>query len=79
MNKDKNDSWYLIVEHTFEKNEIEWNLDRFFPDNEFIPVESIYVYIRDMKSKRPLMLFIHGGPNSAITRKMIFLIFEICD
>ncbi|CAF4970010.1 unnamed protein product, partial [Rotaria magnacalcarata] len=44
--KDPND-WYLITEHEFkteEKNRIEWNVDRFFPDNELIPVESVYVH-----------------------------------
>ncbi|CAF3545004.1 unnamed protein product [Rotaria sp. Silwood1] len=67
--KDTND-WYLIVEHEFkkeEKNKIEWNLDRFFPDNESIPVESIYVHVHDTQSKRPLMVLIHGGPNSTVT------------
>ncbi|CAF3189122.1 unnamed protein product [Rotaria sp. Silwood2] len=67
--KDTND-WNLIVEHEFkkeEKNKIEWNLDRFFPDNESIPVESIYVHVHDTQSKRPLMVLIHGGPNSAVT------------
>ncbi|CAF1295607.1 unnamed protein product [Rotaria magnacalcarata] len=47
--KDPND-WYLITEHEFkteEKNRIEWNVDRFFPDNELIPVESVYVHVRD--------------------------------
>ncbi|CAF4028694.1 unnamed protein product [Rotaria sordida] len=69
IDKDIND-WYLIVEHEFkkeEKNKIEWNLDRFYPDNELIPVESIYVHIRDTQSKRPLMVLIHGGPNGNVT------------
>ncbi len=45
------------------KKTIKWNLDRFFPDNELIPVESIYVHERNTQSKRPLMVMIHGGPN----------------
>jgi len=72
--KDKDiNSWYLIVEHQFkkeEKNQIQWNLDRFFPDNESIPVESIYVHIRDTQSKRPLMVWVHGGPNSNVSCKL---------
>ncbi|CAF4386306.1 unnamed protein product, partial [Adineta steineri] len=62
--------WHLIVQHEFkkeEKNQIVWNIDRFFPDNETIPVESIYVHTRDTQTKRPLMVLIHGGPNSVIS------------
>ncbi len=64
IDKDNN-GWHLIVEHNLkqEKNPIQWNLDRFFPDNELIPVESIYVHERNTQSKRPLMVMIHGGPN----------------
>lgn len=71
--KDKN-GWYLIVEHEFkkeEKNKIEWNLDRFFPDKENLPVESIYVYQREAEAKRPLMVLVHGGPNSIVSCKWI--------
>lgn len=66
--KDNND-WHLIVGHEFknqEKNKIQWNVDRFFPDNESIPVESIYVHTPDTQSKRPLMVLVHGGPNSTV-------------
>ncbi|CAF3113825.1 unnamed protein product [Rotaria socialis] len=66
--KDPSD-WYLITEHEFkteEKNSIEWNVDRFFPDNELIPVESVYVHVRDTQAKRPLMVLVHGGPNSNV-------------
>jgi dipeptidyl aminopeptidase/acylaminoacyl peptidase len=73
-----NNGWYLIVEHEFkqeEKNQIEWNLDRFFPDKELIPVESIYVHIRDTQSKRPLMVLIHGGPNSAVPGELSMTFF----
>ncbi|CAF4226652.1 unnamed protein product, partial [Rotaria magnacalcarata] len=58
-----------ITEHEFkteEKNRIEWNVDRFFPDNELIPVESVYVHVRDTQAKRPLMVLVHGGPNSNV-------------
>jgi len=75
--KDKDiNSWHLIVEHQFkkeEKNQIQWNLDRFFPDNETIPVESIYVHIRDTQSKRPLMVLVHGGPNSVVARELLII------
>ncbi|UJR14651.1 hypothetical protein I4U23_001644 [Adineta vaga] len=66
--KDKN-GWQLIAQHEFreeEKNRIEWSLDRFFPDSENIPVESIYVHIGDAQAKRPLMVLVHGGPNSIV-------------
>ncbi|CAF1080330.1 unnamed protein product [Adineta ricciae] len=66
--KDKN-GWHLIVEHEFkkeEKSKIEWNLDRFFPDKENLPVESIYIYQRETEAKRPLMVLVHGGPNSIV-------------
>ncbi len=66
---DDNNGWYLIAEHEFkkeEKYEIQWNVDRFFPDKELIPVESVYVHVGDIKSKRPLMVLIHGGPNSNV-------------
>jgi hypothetical protein len=53
------------------KKTIKWNLDRFFPDNELIPVESIYVYERNTQSKRPLMVMIHGGPNSSISCELL--------
>ncbi|CAF3853486.1 unnamed protein product [Adineta steineri] len=69
VDKDTN-GWHLIVEHDFkkeEKNQIVWNLDRFFPDNETIPVESIYVHTCDTQTKRPLMVSVHGGPNSVAT------------
>ncbi|CAF1347281.1 unnamed protein product [Adineta steineri] len=65
-----NNGWHLIVQHEFkkeEKNQVVWNIDRFFPDNETIPVESIYVHTRDTQAKRPLMVLIHGGPNSVIS------------
>jgi hypothetical protein len=68
LNKDKN-GWHLIVEHEFkkeEKNKIQWKVDRFFPDNELIPVESIYAHISDTQSKRPLMVLVHGGPNGIV-------------
>jgi len=74
-NKDNN-GWYLIAEHEFKKeakNKIEWSLDRFFPDNETIPVESIYVHIRDTQSKRPLMALIHGGPNSIYASEFLLI------
>ena len=62
--------WHLIAEHRFKtegKNPISWKLDRFFPDQEAIPVESIYVHADgDKASKRPLMVLVHGGPNSAV-------------
>ena len=64
--------WHLIVQHEFknkEKKRFEWSLDRFFPDNEAIPVESIYVYAPDDQTKRPLMVLVHGGPNSIVPRK----------
>ena len=82
--KNDNNGWYLIAEHEFkkeEKNQIQWNLDRFFPDNELIPVESVYVHVRDTQSKRPLMVLIHGGPNSNVPSELVndFLIFEIYD
>ncbi len=77
--KDKDiNGWYLIVEHQFkkeEKNQIQWKLDRFFPDNELIPVESIYVYVRDTQSKRPLMVYVHGGPNSNVSCKLSMIFF----
>jgi dipeptidyl aminopeptidase/acylaminoacyl peptidase len=73
-----NNGWYLIVEHEFkkeEKNKIQWNLDRFFPDKELIPVESVYVHINDNQSKRPLMVLIHGGPNSNVTGELSMIFF----
>ncbi len=69
LNNDDNNGWHLIVEHEFkkeEKNQIQWHLDRFFPDKELIPVESVYLHVGDIKSKRPLMVLIHGGPNSNV-------------
>lgn len=72
--KKENNGWYLIVEHEFkkeEKNQIQWSVDRFFPDNESIPVESIYVHINNTQSKRPLMVRVHGGPNSVVTCKLL--------
>lgn len=66
------DGWHLIAQHEFkngEKNRFDWSLDRFFPDNETIPVESIYVHAQDGEAKRPLMALIHGGPNSVVPRK----------
>ncbi|CAF1342273.1 unnamed protein product [Adineta steineri] len=69
VDKDNN-GWHLIVEHEFkkeEKNQIVWNLDRFFPDNETIPVESIYVHTCGTQTKRPLMVSVHGGPNAVAT------------
>mgnify|MGYP001039992349 CR=1 FL=1 len=62
--------WHLIVQHEFkkeEKSQIQWNVDRFFPDNELIPVESVYVHAKTEQTKRPLMVLIHGGPNSNVT------------
>ena len=76
MDKDNN-GWHLVVEHEIKNEDghkIEWNLDRFFPDNEFVPVESIYVHISDAQSKRPLMVLIHGGPNSNISRELSIII-----
>ncbi len=76
LNKES-DGWHLIAEHEFkkeEKHEIQWKLDRFFPDNELIPVESIYVHISDTQSKRPLMVLVHGGPNSVVGCKLIIII-----
>ena len=70
--KQKN-GWHLIVQHEFkkeEKNRIDWNLDRFFPDNEAIPVESIYLHVKSDQAKRPLMVLIHGGPNSIVHREL---------
>jgi dipeptidyl aminopeptidase/acylaminoacyl peptidase len=75
-NKDNN-GWHLIAEHQFkkeEKSKMEWNVDRFFPDNELIPVESIYVHINDTQSKRPLMVLIHGGPNSIVPCKLFIIV-----
>ncbi len=78
LNK-KDNGWYLIAEHEFkkaEKNKIEWNLDRFFPDKENIPVESIYVHVRDdTQSKRPLMALIHGGPNGNVPCEFLLIGF----
>ncbi|CAF1058554.1 unnamed protein product [Adineta ricciae] len=62
--------WYSIAEHQFQsevKHRIQWKLDRFFPDNETLPVESIYVHTQDSESKQPLMVWIHGGPNASIS------------
>ncbi|UJR08393.1 hypothetical protein I4U23_012664 [Adineta vaga] len=62
--------WYSITEHQYkeeEKHQFQWKLDRFFPDNESIPVESIYVHTQNIESKRPLLVWIHGGPNSSIS------------
>ena len=76
LNKE-NDGWHLIAEHEFQKEEkhkIQWKLDRFFPDNELIPVESIYVHISDTQSKRPLMVLVHGGPNAIVECKLIIII-----
>jgi len=76
----ENNGWYLIVEHEFkkeEKNEIQWNLDRFFPDNELIPVESVYLHRNDNQLKRPLMVLIHGGPNSNVPCKLLMIVFNI--
>ena len=66
-----NQGWHLIAEHQFkqegeEMHPIQWKLDRFFPDNDLIPVESMYVYEENTQSKRPLMVMIHGGPNVSI-------------
>ncbi len=69
LNQTETNGWHLIVEHQFkkeEKNQIQWNLDRFFPDKELIPVESVYVHVSDTQSKRPLMVLIHGGPNGNV-------------
>lgn len=77
-----NNGWYLIAKHKFKKEEkyqIQWNLDRFFPDNESIPVESIYLHIGDTQSKRPLMVWIHGGPNGSITCKLFMIFFFLFD
>lgn len=71
LNKTSNEqnAWHLIAEHQFKKEEkhrIQWTLDRFFPDQEQIPVESIYVHTDHPDAKRPLMVLVHGGPNSNI-------------
>jgi dipeptidyl aminopeptidase/acylaminoacyl peptidase len=74
-NTKENNGWYLIAEHQFRTNEkknIQWNLDRFFPDKESIPVESAYVHVKDDQSKRPLMVLIHGGPNSSVSSEFFF-------
>ena len=66
------DAWHFIAGHEFQKKEkyqIQWNVDRFFPDNELIPVESAYVYAKDAEGKRPLMVLVHGGPNSNVHSK----------
>ena len=64
--------WYSIAEYQFKnevKHPIQWKLDRFFPDNESLPVESIYVHTQDSESKQPLIVWIHGGPNASISCK----------
>lgn len=76
----ENNGWSLIVEHEFkkeEKNQIQWNVDRFFPDKELIPVESVYVHVGDTNSKRPLMVLVHGGPNSNVYSKSLLFIILI--
>jgi dipeptidyl aminopeptidase/acylaminoacyl peptidase len=78
-NTKENNGWYLIAEHQFRTNEkknIQWNLDRFFPDKESIPVESAYVHVKDDQSKRPLMVLIHGGPNSSVSSEFFLLIVD---
>lgn len=82
INKKEHDDngWYLIAEHEFKKEEkyqIQWNLDRFFPDNELIPVESIYLHVCDTQSKRPLMVWIHGGPNGSVSCELSIFFFLI--
>jgi hypothetical protein len=75
-NTKENNGWYLIAEHEFktkEKNQIQWTLDRFFPDKELIPVESVYVHVKDDQSKRPLMVLVHGGPNAIVQGEFIFI------
>lgn len=65
---DKN-AWHFIAGHEFQKKEkyqIQWNIDRFFPDKELIPVESVYLHAKDADKKRPLMVLVHGGPNSNV-------------
>lgn len=81
LNKKDNDSndWYLIAQHEFknaEKTKVEWVIDRFFPDNESIPVESVYIHSNDTQSKRPLMVLVHGGPNSNVPSKIS--LFAVC-
>jgi dipeptidyl aminopeptidase/acylaminoacyl peptidase len=76
LNTDNN-GWYLIAEHEFkkeEKHQIQWNLDRFFPDEELIPVESVYVHVPHTQSKRPLMVWIHGGPNASVSCELLIMI-----
>jgi len=61
--------WHLIAENSLKKDELEnvdWTLDRFFPDGEKIPVESYYVHSTNKDNKRPLMVLVHGGPNSNV-------------
>ena len=68
----KENGWHSIVEHQYrgeEKQSIEMCLDRFFPDAEQIPVESIYVRGLKNTSNRPLMVLVHGGPNSLVPRE----------
>jgi acylaminoacyl-peptidase len=63
--------WHFIAQHQLnvDKNmSITWNLDRFFPDHGSIPVESIHVHAMNTQSKRPLIVLVHGGPNSNVFR-----------
>jgi dipeptidyl aminopeptidase/acylaminoacyl peptidase len=85
LTKTDNNGWHLIAEHQFKQegeeeiHPIQWNLDRFFPDNDLIPVESIYVHEVNTQSKRPLMVMIHGGPNVNISCRFFnnFFILKI--
>lgn len=73
--------WHLIAENSLKKDELEnvdWTLDRFFPDGEKIPVESYYVHSTNKDNKRPLMVLVHGGPNSNVFCKF-HQSMKICD